>query len=343
MYLPPRLPSGYNRPVMKDINFDLKQLRSFLVVVEQRSFTRASRVLRVGQATVSNHVSALEDTLGVELIRRSSREFTLTPQGEVFREFCERHFEAVESLRRDLSGPVAAGVTVVASSTIPSAYVLPGAMARVVRANPDVRYRLEVSDSREVIEMVKEGTAEIGVSGRSARHPLLGFERIHRDELVLLAPEEGYPDAIALADIVSFPLVSREKGSGSREAYERELLSRGVSPADLRVVLECTTSEGVRQAVAAGLGMGFLSRLAVPAVPHRFGLKIVRIEALVIRRDIFLVYQRGKPLSHPAALLAGELRKNARARKRKDAAPGGAAAAPAGQNSRLMTATSTRG
>lgn len=314
MYLPPRRPSGYKRPVMKDINFDLKQLRSFLVVVEHRSFTRASRVLRVGQATVSNHVSALEETLGVELIRRSSREFSLTPQGEVFREFCERHFEALESLRRDLAGAVAVGVTVVATSTIPSAYVLPGVMASVVRANPDVRYRLEVSDSREVIEMVKEGAAEIGVSGRSARHPLLSFERVHQDELVLLAPAEGYPDAIALADIVSFPLVSREKGSGSREAYERELLTRGISPADLRVVLECTTSEGVREAVAAGLGMGFLSRLAVPLAPHRSGLKIVRIEALAIRRDIFLVCQRGKTLSRPASLLAEALRKRAGAK-----------------------------
>ncbi len=299
---------------MKDINFDLKQIRSFLVVVEHRSFTRASRVLRVGQATVSNHVSALEETLGVELIWRTSREFALTPQGELFREFCERHLEALESLRRDLAGAFAAGVTVVASSTIPSAYVLPGVVASVVRANPDVRYRLEVSDSREVIEMVKEGTAEIGVSGRSARHPALSFERIHRDELVLLAPVDGYPDAISLADLRAFPLVSREKGSGSREAYERELLARGVSPADLRVVLECTTSEGVREAVAAGLGMGFISRLAVPAAPRQSGLKIVRIEAVVIRRDIFLVFQRGKRLSRPAGLLAGELRKRAGAK-----------------------------
>jgi len=121
MYLPLPRAAGYNHSVMKDINFDLKQLRSFLVVVEHRSFTRASRVLRVGQATVSNHVSALEETLGVELIRRTSREFALTPQGELFREFCERHLEALEALRRDLAGAFAAGVTVVASSTIPSA------------------------------------------------------------------------------------------------------------------------------------------------------------------------------------------------------------------------------
>lgn len=293
---------------MKDINFDLKQLRSFLSVVEHRSFTRASRVLRLGQATVSNHVSALEEALGVELIRRSSREFRLTPRGEVFREFCERQLASIDSLRNELAGASAAGVGVVAASTIPSAYLLPAAIAAVVRANPDVRYRLDVSDSREVIEMIKEGSAEIGVSGRSVRHPLLDFERIHRDELVLVAPIEGYPDALTPADLAKLPLVSREKGSGSREALERALLGRGVSPSDLMVVLECTTSEGLREAVAAGIGMGFISRLAVsaPAIPR--GLKIVRTGPFEIRRDIFLVYQSGKKLSRPAELLADELR-----------------------------------
>lgn len=299
---------------MKELNFDLKQLRSFLVVVEHRSFTRASRVLRVGQATISNHVSALEETLGVELIRRSSREFALTPQGEIFKVFCERHFETVETLRKEISGAVAAGVTVVASSTIPSAYVLPAAVASVVRANPEVHYRLEVSDSREVIEMLKEGIAEIGVTGKSVRHPVLKFERVYQDEMVLIAPAGAYPDEMVLADIKKLPMVSREKGSGSRDAWERALLDRDVSPADLPVVLECTTSEGVREAVAAGLGVGFISRLAVPAAMLSGKLKIVTVRGFTIRRDIFLVYQSGRTLSRPAALLAEELRKISRKR-----------------------------
>lgn len=297
---------------MKELNFDLKQLRSFLVVVEHRSFTRASRALRVGQATISNHVSALEESLGVELIRRSSREFVLTAQGEMFRIFCERHFEAIGELRREISGALAAGVTVVASSTIPSAYVLPAAVASVVRGNPDVHYRLEVSDSREVVEMIKEGIAEIGVTGKSLRHPALRFERVYQDELVLIAPAEGHPDEVRPVDIKNFPMVAREKGSGSREACERALLDRGISPADLPIVLECTTSEGVREAVAAGLGVGFISRLAVPAALLSEKLKIVTIEGFTIRRDIFLVYQNGRTLSPPAALLADELRRMAR-------------------------------
>ncbi|MCU0845254.1 MAG: LysR family transcriptional regulator [Spirochaetes bacterium] len=299
---------------MKELNFDLKQLRSFLVVVEHRSFTRASRALRVGQATISNHVSALEETLGVELIRRSSREFALTPQGEIFKTFCERHFDEVGSLRKEISGAVAAGVTVIASSTIPSAYILPAAIASVVRGNPDVHYRLEVSDSREVVEMLKEGMAEIGVTGKSVRHPVLKYERIHQDEMVLIAPVTGHPDIMAVADIKKFPMVSREKGSGSRDACERALLERGVSVADLPVALECTTSEGVREAVAAGLGVGFISRLAVPAAMLSDKLKIVAIKGFTIRRDFFLAYQNGRTLSRPAALLADELRKISRKR-----------------------------
>ncbi|HSV95500.1 MAG TPA: LysR family transcriptional regulator [Spirochaetota bacterium] len=96
-----------------------------LVVVEHRSFTLASRALRVGQAAMSNRVSALEETPGIELIRRSSRVLALTPQGGIFKTFCERHFDEIGPLRKEISDAVAAGVTVVASSIIPSAYVLP--------------------------------------------------------------------------------------------------------------------------------------------------------------------------------------------------------------------------
>ncbi|HSV95499.1 MAG TPA: LysR substrate-binding domain-containing protein [Spirochaetota bacterium] len=76
--------------------------------------------------------------------------------------------------------------------------------------------------------------------------------------------------------------------------------------------MECTASEGVREAVAAGLGVGFISRLALPAVMISEKLKILKIKGFTIRRDIFLVYRHGKTLSRPAALLADELRRLSR-------------------------------
>lgn len=115
---------------IKDFNYDLKQLRSFLEVLNENSFTRASRKLRVGQATVSHHIGLLEKVLGVKLIDRTAHGIAVTEEGKLFRAYCEKVFRDIEDLRSELSAGALAGVTTIAASTIPSAYLLPGGPGR---------------------------------------------------------------------------------------------------------------------------------------------------------------------------------------------------------------------
>ena len=68
----------------KELNFDLKQLRSYLEILQEKSFTSASRKLKIGQATISSHIQGLEEMLGLKLIKRTSKEFTVTPEGKTF-------------------------------------------------------------------------------------------------------------------------------------------------------------------------------------------------------------------------------------------------------------------
>jgi DNA-binding transcriptional LysR family regulator len=292
----------------RDFNFDVKQLRSFLEVTGERSFTRASRNLRVGQATISTHVSALEEAFGVTLIRRTSRAFTITREGEVLHEFCSRLFADLENLKSELARVSPPGIVTVAASTIPSAYILPKAVSAAIKSFNGIAFRIEVSDSREVVEMIKEGRAELGVVGKMLRHPVLGYEKIVEDELVLIAPAQGYPARVRVSDIPRFPFVGREKGSGTRDSYERSLADAGIQPAELHIVLECTTSEGVREAVASGLGVAFISRLAIPGDASRHGIRVVETKDFRIRRNFYLVTVKKKKPSAPALALMKELR-----------------------------------
>lgn len=298
---------------MKDfrsLNFDLKQLRSFMEVVEHRSFTKASRRLRLGQATVSMHTAALEEALGVSLIRRTSRAFTLTPEGRLFHAFCERLFEELESLRAGLSVSPSDEMGTLAASTIPSAYVIPMAIAGVRKKTPGMRYRIEVGDSREVIEMVREGSVEFGIVGRMMKNPALVYEKILHDEIVLAAsPSSGIPDQILPEALGSIQLIMREKGSGTRDAFERGLSARGIAPSGLSISLECTTSEGVRQAAAAGLGAAVISRLAVEGDIAAGRLMRVRVKGVTIKRDFYLVYAKRALFSKAAMALIDNLKK----------------------------------
>lgn len=293
----------------KELNFDLKQLRSFLTVTEEKSFTRASRTLRVGQATISSHMRSLEETLGVILIRRSSRDFTVTREGLLFREFCQSVFRDIEKLNEELSREDVPGVTRLAASTIPSAYILPAVLARLKRLHPKVLYRVETGDSRGVIEMVKEGTAEAGISGKMIRHPSLAFQKIHSDEIVLIAPAVNYPDSVSLPDLKKLPFVTRARGSGTRDCYEKYLSGRGISPSGLNIVLECSGTEIVKEAVLAGMGVAFISRLAVRRESGQGRIKVIETGGAAIRRDFYLLYQKKRSVSAPVKALMDELKK----------------------------------
>ncbi|MBN1531225.1 MAG: LysR family transcriptional regulator [Spirochaetes bacterium] len=295
------------------INFELKQLRSYLAVLEEKSFTMASRRLRLGQATISTHISQLESALGTVLIERSSKGFSVTPQGELFREYCESLFAGLERLGREMQAEGGPSTLSIAASTVPSQYIIPGILPTIFGMFPGVKLHVEVADSREVVEMVKAGGADMGISGRRVMHASLVYHRICGDSIVLISSGKG-PAALVPSEIPGLPLVGRERGSGTRGSCERALMSKRVRPSDLRYVMECTTTECVKQAVMAGVGAAFVSSLSVRDELARGLLRIVPVKGLSIQRDFFALWMKShrrrdavrRLASALTALLAGK-------------------------------------
>ncbi|MCU0821912.1 MAG: LysR family transcriptional regulator [Spirochaetes bacterium] len=292
----------------KEFNFDLKQLRSYLEVLRESSFTAASRKLKIGQATISSHIQALEEMLGVSLIRRTSKEFTVTPQGRAFREFCENIFKDIEQLKTELGRGFSGGITSVSASTVPSAYILPSVIASIKKELPEFFYRVDVSDSREVVEKIKEGKAEIGITGKKFKHSSLVYEQFISDEVVLVGKMD-YPDSVDTGELKELPLVARESGSGTRNAYETALKKHNVLPSDLNVVFESYTSDGVKEAAISGVGAAFISNLAITREVRLKVLKIISVKGLKITRKFYAVYQKNRHLSEPALQLLKELKR----------------------------------
>jgi LysR family transcriptional regulator, transcriptional activator of the cysJI operon len=290
----------------REINFDVKQLVSFLEVAREQSFTRASRKLNLGQATISHHIGQLEKMLGVSLMTRTSKDFSLTPEGEAFREFCVKFFSDLDGLVRTMSGASSGGIAEIAASTIPSTYIIPGVVARLNEKNPRFYYRVSVSDSREVVERIKEGNAEIGVLGRQIKHPSLVYERLMTDEIVLIGPVQS-PETISVKDIPQLRMIMRESGSGTRNAVENALSDKGMHPSDLNIVYECSTSEGVKEAVTAGIGYSFISKLAINRELDFKSFIMIKIRGMSISRDFYAVYQKNRPRSKAAALFLEEV------------------------------------
>src|SRR5690349_7681899 len=207
---------------------DLRRLEVFAKVAELGSFSRAAEALYLTQPTVSEHVRALEDEMGVQLLDRLGRGATPTRAGDLLLGYARRMLalareaqQAIDQFQGRMSGEL-----VIGGSTIPGEYVLPALIGQFKTKYPDISISLLIGSSRQVSEWLEEGRVEVGVVGASPSSRALDAKELMADELVAVVPST-HPWAArrvaTLADLQKEPMVVRERGSGSREALEHAL------------------------------------------------------------------------------------------------------------------------
>lgn len=288
---------------LRDFNFDLKQIRSFLEVVNEKSFTNASRNLKISQASISHQIGQLEKMLGVKLIYRNSQDFSLTAEGRIFVKFCNRIMKEIDSLKSDIQSGTFGGIVNIISSSIPGGYILPSLLSAFKKnEQAGIYFKLEIGNSREAVEKIKQGEADLAVVGREIKHPSLTYTKIFQDQVVLVAGKDQ-TGQIKLDDLKKIPLIVRESGSGTKNAAEMHLQQLDIIPSELNVIMECSSPEGIKEAVINGLGYAFISRLAIEDDNKHGRIKIIDVKELNIRRDFFLVTSNVRTLHEPAGRL----------------------------------------
>lgn len=281
---------------------DLRRLEVFAKVAELGSFSRAAEALHLTQPTVSEHVRALEDELGVQLLDRLGRGAAPTPAGRLLLGYARRALalarearQAIEQFQGRMRGELTVG-----GSSIPGEYLLPGLIGQFKAKYPDISISLLVGSSRQVSEWVEEGRVEAGVVGARPSSRALVARELMSDEIVVAVPPE-HPWAgrksVAVADVRTEPLIVRERGSGSREALERALAEAQLDLAAFRVVGEMGSTQAIKQAVRAGVGVTFISCRAVEDECRAKLLACVKVKDLSVSRSFYLVAHRERTRS----------------------------------------------
>ncbi len=281
---------------------ELRQLRTFEAVGRFGNLTRAAQSLALTQPAVSGQIQALEQELGLRLVERLPRGIALTQAGEALLDNARRLLslegEAV-AVMGEMRGEQAGLLRLSASPTIGS-YVLPGLLQRFKRVHPEARLVAQVQSTPRVVEALLARETDAGlVEAEAEGHDLL-IEPFLDDELILVVPA-GHPwagrAAIASAELAQVELVTREPGSGTRAMLEAALAALGLR---LRPAAELGTVEAIKNGVAAGLGVAFVSRLAVHSELEHQVLAEVPVEGLALRRRFFYLQRRYR---YPTALL----------------------------------------
>ncbi len=271
----------------------------FRAVAGQLSFRKAAEELYLTQPAVSLQIKALEEDIGVQLFDRTGTHIALTEAGKVLLRYSQQAsalFAQAEQKIAALSGDSAGELALGASTTI-AQYVLPRLLGMFTSEHPRVHLTLISGNTEQIVNAVEKQKIALGLIEGPTRSRDVKTEPFLEDDLVLIvsaAHEWAELKSIPCSEIATVPLLMRERGSGTRRVVEMALERHGVKLNSLRIVMELDSTEAIKSAVEAGLGIGFVSRWAI-AKDLRLdnSFKIVEVEKLRIKREFLLAYAAG--------------------------------------------------
>ena len=273
------------------------QLAVFHAVVREGGFGKAAVSLRISQPAVSFQISQLEEALGLRLFDRVGREARLTEAGQILYDYARRigdiEKEATEAMER-LASVKAGKLRIGASSTI-GAYLLPQLFKDYRKNWPGVELEMTLSNTAIVQQQLLDGLVDLAlVEGRNL-DPSLTQLVFREDQLVPVAAT-SHPllkmKRVSLTDFLKYPLILREEGSGTRDVILRYLAEKKQAYLGAQTF---GSTEAVKGAVAAGLGVSFVSSLTIPGDVMLRRLEVVDLaKDKVIRRPFYVLQMPGK-------------------------------------------------
>jgi DNA-binding transcriptional LysR family regulator len=274
-------------------------LALFHAVAEEGGFGLGAKRLRISQPAVSLQVRELESVLGVRLFDRLGRKIRLTEAGEVLLSYTRRiaHLEQeAEAALADLAGLKSGRLSIGASTTI-GAYLLPQLLSKFRESYAEVSLHLEIANTEQIQQRLLDGTLDVGLTEGLADEAQLIVEVFREDDLVaIVAP--NHPLArkrkVTAEAFLLNRLILREPGSGTREVIEHALARKGLH-AQAGYCLGHT--EAIKGAVHAGLGVAFVSALAVAGDVKLGRLAIIKLSDLAIHRPLHLLRLQGRTIS----------------------------------------------
>lgn len=292
---------------------DAAALRALALIAERGSISAASSELRLSQQAVSLRVRSLEHEIGVPLLVRSARGSQLTAAGELVigwaRPLLDAATEfgaAVQDLRAGREG----SLRIAASLTI-AEHLLPGWIARWrgLQGPSGATATLTAANSSAVIAALRSGEVDLGFVETPGLPSGLTAATVGRDriEVVVAASHPWAGRTVSPAELAATPMLHRERGSGTRLAFEQALAAAG-HPLEAEPAAVHDTTLGARSAVMAGVAPGALSVLAVRDDVRGGRLARVAVSGLEITRPLTALWRGSDPTAAAQALLDEALR-----------------------------------
>jgi DNA-binding transcriptional LysR family regulator len=280
-------------------NFRLKVFRT---VAEHLNFRKAAERLFLTQPAITLQIKALEDDLGVRLFDRTATRVSLTHQGSLLLSYAKRIATLVSDAEQELGaedGKVSGEFSLGVSTTI-AQYVLPRLLGAFLDEHPRVQFSLHSGNTSEIVQLLLDDKLSVGLIEGPARDRSIRTEPFMQDELVLITPPALESDHFSRNQLLASTLLMREHGSGSRRVVEIALEKAGFRLKSFKNVMNLDSTETIKSAVEAGLGIGFVSRWAISKELELGALKVAEVAGVRVARHFSLISRIGPEPQGPA-------------------------------------------
>ncbi|WP_039041476.1 LysR family transcriptional regulator [Sporosarcina sp. ZBG7A] len=242
-------------------------LNVFVTVTEKKSFSRAAEDLHMTQPAVSQYIRSLEETMNVRLLERTNKYVRLTKAGEIVYHHAKEIvglYGRMHHLVNDLSHEASGQLSIGASYTF-GEYVLPHILARLLEDYPRIQPDVTIGNTAEIADLIMSRQLDVGiVEGRFKENRQLTTQAFAEDRMILVAsadhPLSLKTTAIEWKELIEQTWIIREEGSGTREAVEAVFERYALTPAR---TMQFSSTQPIKEAVEAGLGISLLSEWAV--------------------------------------------------------------------------------
>lgn len=275
----------------------LRHLNIFLCVCNEGSMTAAAEKLYISQPSVSQAIMELEKSYGVKLFERLGKKLYITNAGQKLQTYALHIIKLSEEAEREMAEMKEQGLIRIGASVTVGTCILSSMISNFKQINPNTRIESVVDNTKMIENQLLQDKLDFGIVEGVVHSQDLLIKPFMDDELVLIcSPQHRWAKVtnILPANLEGEEFIVREEGSGTRELFASVMSSNGIKWYPIGVY---NNAETIKNAVANGLGISVISRMAINKELANGELASIKIEGLFFKRKFSVIYHKNKFLT----------------------------------------------
>lgn len=278
-------------------------LRTFVLLADEKSFSKLATTLKISQSTLSHRISKIESEYGdIKLINRTTRKFELTEEGSIFLEYAKGIVELYDKSKKKLakySDKITEDI-IISASTLPGSHILPKYIAQFRERYPNANFKIVINNSAQSLELITKNQVDFAGVGSFMGHTGENFDviKIGEENLKFVcSPNHELVkknNTILFKELIKFPFISREKGSGTRDIFEHNFLEHD----KLDIKLAMDNNDSIISAIYESDYISVLSETIGQKAVNAGLITFLEIKEypVITSRDIYFIKPKDKEL-----------------------------------------------